>query len=317
MAKGENRKEKNIFRESFEEIKAYFKDFRLDKPHMKAALPFFIEILLFAFIITFDLTMKDYLYDFVVNRNGGYYTVVEGFFALNYSENTGMGFGLGQDSTTGITVMTCIVIVVVIGYLAVFRKDKAYIRIPLVMVAAGGIGNLVDRIALGYVRDFFEFTFMDFAIFNIADSFVTVGAIALIIGLIVMMAVTAKDEKVRQAAEEAEGGEAPAENAEKSAESSAENSSEGAEEPAENAAENKAESAEGAGENKAESAEGSAENAAENKAESAENSVESAAENGSEGVKGAAEEPERAKFTVEKTSASFTVTRADDGEDDK
>lgn len=269
MAKGENRKEKNIFRESFEEIKAYFKDFRFDKPHMKAALPFFIEILLFAFIITFDLTMKDYLYDFVVNRNGGYYTVVEGFFALNYSENTGMGFGLGQDSTTGITVMTCIVIVVVIGYLAVFRKDKAYIRIPLVMVAAGGIGNLVDRIALGYVRDFFEFTFMDFAIFNIADSFVTVGAIALIIGLIVMMAVTAKDEKVRQAAEQAEGGEGPAENA------------------------------------------------AENKAESAENSVESAAENGSEGAEGAAEEPERAKFTVEKTSASFTVTRADDGEDDK
>ena len=298
MANGENRKEKNIFRESFEEIKAYFKDFRFDKPHMKAALPFFIEILLFAFIITFDLTMKDYLYDFVVNRNGGYYTVVEGFFALNYSENTGMGFGLGQDSTTGITVMTCIVIVVVIGYLAVFRKDKAYIRIPLVMVAAGGIGNLVDRIALGYVRDFFEFTFMDFAIFNIADSFVTVGAIALIIGLIVMMAVTAKDEKARQAAEEAEGGEGLAENA-----------ADGAEEPAES----EAESAEGAGENKTESVEGSAENAA----ESAESSAENAVEGEAEGAEGAAEEPERAKFTVEKTSAAFTVTRADDGEDDK
>lgn len=301
MANGENRKEKNIFRESFEEIKAYFKDFRFDKPHMKAALPFFIEILLFAFIITFDLTMKDYLYDFVVNRNGGYYTVVEGFFALNYSENTGMGFGLGQDSTTGITVMTCIVIVVVIGYLAVFRKDKAYIRIPLVMVAAGGIGNLVDRIALGYVRDFFEFTFMDFAIFNIADSFVTVGAIALIIGLIVMMAVTAKDEKARQAAEEAEGGEGLAENA-----------ADGAEEPAES----EAESAEGAGENKAESAESPAENAAESAESSAENAAEGEAE-GAEGAENAAEKPERAKFTVEKTSAAFTVTRADDGEDDK
>ena len=294
MANGENRKEKNIFRESFEEIKAYFKDFRFGKPHMKAALPFFIEILLFAFIITFDLTMKDYLYDFVVNRNGGYYTVVEGFFALNFSENTGMGFGLGQDSTTGITVMTCIVIVVVIGYLAVFRKDKAYIRIPLVMVAAGGIGNLVDRIALGYVRDFFEFTFMDFAIFNIADSFVTVGAIALIIGLIVMMAVTAKDEKARQAAEEG-GGETPAENAAESAKA-----------PAENAAENKAGSAEG-----------SAESTAENAAEGAENSAENAAEGEAEGAEGAADEPERAKFTVEKTSAAFTVTRADDGEDDK
>ena len=79
--------------------------------------------------------------------------------------------------------------------MVVFRKDKPYIRVPLVMVAAGGIGNLVDRIAFGYVRDFFEVTFMDFAIFNVADSFITVGAIVLIIGLIVMRATTTIDEK--------------------------------------------------------------------------------------------------------------------------
>ena len=115
-----------------------------------------------------------------------------------------------------------------------------------------------------------------------------------------MMAVTAKDEKARQAAEEAEG-EAPAENA-----------TEGAKEPAES----EAESAEGAGENKAESAESPAENAAESAESSAENAVEGEAE-GAEGAENAAEKPERAKFTVEKTSAAFTVTRADDGEDDK
>ena len=188
-------KKPSIFKQSFEEVKTYFKGFRFDKPHLKAALPFFLEMLFFAFIITLDLTLKDYLYKLVVEQNGGNMTVIEGFFDLTYSENTGMGFGMGSDSTLGITIMTFIIVVVVICYLLVFRKDKPYIRIPLIMVAAGGIGNLVDRLAFGYVRDFFEFTFMNFAIFNVADSFITIGAIALIIGLIVTMATTTADEK--------------------------------------------------------------------------------------------------------------------------
>ena len=188
-------KKPSIFKQSFEEVKTYFKGFRFDKPHLKAALPFFLEMLFFAFIITLDLTLKDYLYKLVVEQNGGNMTVIEGFFDLTYSENTGMGFGMGSDSTLGITIMTFIIVVVVICYLLVFRKDKPYIRIPLIMVAAGGIGNLVDRLAFGYVRDFFEFTFMNFAIFNVADSFITIGALALIIGLIVTMATTTVDEK--------------------------------------------------------------------------------------------------------------------------
>ena len=205
-------KKPSIFKQSFEEVKTYFKGFRFDKPHLKAALPFFLEMLFFAFIITLDLTLKDYLYKLVVEQNGGNMTVIEGFFDLTYSENTGMGFGMGSDSTLGITIMTFIIVVVVICYLLVFRKDKPYIRIPLIMVAAGGIGNLVDRLAFGYVRDFFEFTFMNFAIFNVADSFITIGAIALIIGLIVTMATTTADEKKKaQAAAEAteSAGEAP------------------------------------------------------------------------------------------------------------
>ena len=205
-------KKPSIFKQSFEEVKTYFKGFRFDKPHLKAALPFFLEMLFFAFIITLDLTLKDYLYKLVVEQNGGNMTVIEGFFDLTYSENTGMGFGMGSDSTLGITIMTFIIVVVVICYLLVFRKDKPYIRIPLIMVAAGGIGNLVDRLAFGYVRDFFEFTFMNFAIFNVADSFITIGAIALIIGLIVNMATTTADEKKKaQAAAGAteSAGEAP------------------------------------------------------------------------------------------------------------
>lgn len=181
----------------------FFKEFKWDKEHVSVLVKYTVEVLLFAFIITFDLCMKDYLYDFVEVRHGGNYTVIDGFLDLTYSENTGMGFGLGKGSTLGITVITAILIAAIIGYLLFFKKEKAYIRIPLIMVAAGGIGNLVDRTQLGYVRDFFEFTFMDFAIFNIADAFVTVGAVVLIIGLIVTLFKPQKDKRADDDAEPA------------------------------------------------------------------------------------------------------------------
>ena len=177
---------------------AFFKGFKWDKVHVVPLVKYVTEILLFVFIITFDLLMKDFLYDFVQVEHGGNFTVIDGFLDLTYSENTGMGFGLGQDSTLGITILTTILIIAILGYLIFFKKERAYIRIPLIMVAAGGIGNLVDRTQLGYVRDFFEFTFMDFAIFNIADAFVTVGAIVLILGLIVTMFFPSKDKRVSE-----------------------------------------------------------------------------------------------------------------------
>lgn len=196
----------------------FFKEFKWDKAHVSVLIKYAVEILLFAFIITFDLCMKDFLYEFVEVKNGGNITVIDGFLDLTYSENTGMGFGLGQDSTLGITIMTAILIVAILGYLIFFKKEKAYIRIPLIMVAAGGIGNLVDRTQLGYVRDFFEFTFMDFAIFNIADVFVTVGAIVLILGLIITLVFPSKDKRIPD--DEKESGDVQGEQGETASEES-------------------------------------------------------------------------------------------------
>lgn len=185
----------------FRTFVTFFKEFKWDKAHLAVLGKYVFEVLFFAFIIAFDLCMKPFLYDFVEVKHGGNYTVIEGFFDLTYSENTGMGFGFGKNSTLGLIIITSIVIVAILGYLVFFKKEKAYIRIPLIMVAAGGIGNLVDRVQLGYVRDFFEFTFMDFAIFNIADAFVTVGAIALIIALIVVLFKSPKKQDGNENAE--------------------------------------------------------------------------------------------------------------------
>lgn len=184
-------------------IKEEIKNFRFDKEHLVKLLPFLLEILLLAVIIVGDLLSKKYLIRFLCAENGTEwytlngltysadeytsYTAIKGFLDLEYSLNSGMGFGLAKDSTTALVVITAIVIVALLGYLTVFHSDSEFLRIPLIMIAGGGIGNLVDRIALGAVRDFFKFTFVDFAVFNVADSFVTVGAILLIIYLIVQI----------------------------------------------------------------------------------------------------------------------------------
>jgi signal peptidase II len=62
-------------------------------------------------------------------------------------------------------------------------------------IIGGGIGNMIDRIRLGYVVDFFDFTLINFAVFNVADSFVTVGAVLLVVLLAIPLFRTKKQEK--------------------------------------------------------------------------------------------------------------------------
>ena len=74
--------------------------------------------------------------------------------------------------------------------------------ISLAMIIGGGIGNMIDRVFLGYVVDFLEFTFIDFPVFNVADSFVTVGAFMLMGYLIWDLIRDMKTSKVEKQTEE-------------------------------------------------------------------------------------------------------------------
>ena len=75
------------------------------------------------------------------------------------------------------------------------KKESKLLRLGIVFFAAGGIGNLYDRIVFGYVRDFISTVFMDFPIFNVADSFITVGAALVIISLVISLIKEGKAEK--------------------------------------------------------------------------------------------------------------------------
>lgn len=155
-----------------------------------------IEFGILAVILLADLLTKKYVVEFLFTQNGQTYPWIKGFITFTYTENTGAGFGLFAGNTTALTVITALVIAAVIVYLVFAQKENMWLRVSLLFIVGGGIGNLVDRIGLGYVRDFIKFAFWEeFAIFNIADAFVTVGVFMLVIVLIVMLVKEGKKNK--------------------------------------------------------------------------------------------------------------------------
>ena len=72
---------------------------------------------------------------------------------------------------------------------------KSEVGISIALVISGGIGNMIDRVALGYVVDFLKFAFIDFPVFNIADSLVCVGAGLLMLAMVLDIINESKEKK--------------------------------------------------------------------------------------------------------------------------
>lgn len=110
----------------------------------------------------------------------GEFVLIDNVFRLRYIENSGAVFGSLQSSTKILAIVTGVVIFVALYMLLSKRVKNKFLYFCLVLVLSGGIGNLIDRVFRGYVVDYFEPLFIDFAIFNFADCLVTVGAFAMI-----------------------------------------------------------------------------------------------------------------------------------------
>ena len=103
--------------------------------------------------------------------------LIKDIFHLTYVENTGAGFGVFAGFTWLLTALTVLVILAVVIYYVVKRPTNRLLVTALTFMMGGAVGNLVDRIRLGYVIDFFDVRLIDFPVFNIADCFITVGAV--------------------------------------------------------------------------------------------------------------------------------------------
>jgi len=109
------------------------------------------------------------------------YPLWENIFHLTYSRNTGAAFSILRNKQTLLIGITLVVMVFLSVYLykSVQSQEPWMLNLALAMILGGGIGNLIDRVRLNYVIDFFDFTLINYPIFNIADCFIVIGTVVL------------------------------------------------------------------------------------------------------------------------------------------
>lgn len=139
--------------------------------------------MLYALLIVL-LVVIDQVVKFLVRANiplGQYVPFIPHVMDLTYWRNTGAAFSLFSRHTWILTIVSLVVAVVIAGALLKKVVSHPFGVTALSVVLAGAVGNLIDRMFFGYVTDMFATTFMNFAIFNVADICVVLGGIATVI----------------------------------------------------------------------------------------------------------------------------------------
>lgn len=133
-------------------------------------------------LITIGLVIVDQVTKIVFDYKN--ITVINGVFSFTWSHNTGAGFSVLEGKTL-LLIFTTIAFLIFIFVFNYFQKNKnGLYKTSMALIISGAIGNLIDRIFLGYVRDFLSFDLINFPIFNFADSCLTIGIILLCVFLI-------------------------------------------------------------------------------------------------------------------------------------
>ena len=121
--------------------------------------------------------------------------IIKDVLHITYIRNPGAAFGILSEHRWIFMVISVIAIIAVSIYLFGFSKDGWLLKIGLALITSGGIGNMIDRIAYGYVIDMIDFCLIDFAVFNVADSFVCVGAGIVILAIILSIIKEQREKK--------------------------------------------------------------------------------------------------------------------------
>ena len=152
-------------------------------------------LLLYAAIIIFGVGFDQLTKDLVtlslpIDRSADV-PVWDGVFHLRCISNDGAAFGMLDDKRWIFMSMSTIAILVMLAVLIIKRKSiPVSVGISMALILSGGIGNMIDRVALGYVVDFIYFVPIDFPCFNVADSLVCIGA-----ALMFIFVLFSKDEE--------------------------------------------------------------------------------------------------------------------------
>lgn len=135
-----------------------------------------LELIIALAVVVLDQLSK-YFIQIYLSPIGTSYPLWEGVFHLTNVHNTGAAFGMLSGGRWIFIVISSLASVAIIWLLVKHRsRMHTLLRITLSLILAGAVGNLIDRALIGYVRDMLDFKLVQFAIFNVADSAVTIGA---------------------------------------------------------------------------------------------------------------------------------------------
>lgn len=112
--------------------------------------------------------------------------LIQDVLHLTYTENTGAAFSILQGRQFFLVGLTTVAMLGMAVYLYKLNQTAGnhFQKIAFALIIGGGVGNLIDRLRLGFVVDFIDFRLINFAVFNIADSFIVIGCIIMIVDLL-------------------------------------------------------------------------------------------------------------------------------------
>ena len=159
---------------------------------------FMLITLIIFFIVIVDQVTKHLASLFLMGGTSS--TFLPGILSFRYHENPGAAWGILQNQRWIFMIISTIAIFLFIGYLFYTRKEKTALlfRLSLAFFIGGGIGNMIDRVRLGYVVDFLRFDFIDFPIFNVADSFISIGAGLMVLHLLLEFLHEQRSKKINE-----------------------------------------------------------------------------------------------------------------------
>lgn len=142
--------------------------------------------------VILDLVSKHFFAQYFESGNADI-VVIPNFFIFTFVKNTGAAYGIFGDSTLAITIISILFIIAIIVYDIFNHSSSVWYMLGVGFIISGAIGNVVDRIFLGYVRDFISIRLFSF-VFNIADLFITIGVISFLIYLVISIAKEKKEK---------------------------------------------------------------------------------------------------------------------------
>ena len=150
-------------------------------------------------LLVAGITVADQVTKYLVVQNIPLYSqvpVIDGLFHLTHVHNTGAAFSIFRGMQWLFALIFLVLTVAVIWDF--WKKTMPFTKLErwlVLCIYAGGLGNMIDRVRLGYVVDMIEVEFMNFPVFNVADCFITCGCILLMLHLIFFNKEFWKDEK--------------------------------------------------------------------------------------------------------------------------